>query len=258
MEALIWDVDGTLAETEEVHRAAFNTTFQQAGYDWMWSRETYRELLRVTGGVERITHFLRSQRPGEIAEREMPDIVKALHRAKTANYVRALQSGEVLLRPGVARVLTEAREAGLRLAIATTTSPPNIEALIDHSPDAVRMDWFEVIGAGGVIPNKKPAPDIYNWTLERLDLPPGDCLALEDSRNGLESALAAGVPTVITYSSYTDRQDFGGALAAADSFGEPDAPMRMEFGDAGGRTYVDLALLRAWHAAAPPASLAAS
>ena len=112
------------------------------------------------------------------------------------------------------------------------------------------MDWFEVIGAGGVIPKKKPAPDIYHWTLERLDLPPGRCLALEDSRNGLLSAEAAGIPTVITYSSYTDGQDFDGALAVADSFGEPDAPMRLEAGEANGRTWIDLALLRAWHAGA--------
>ena len=250
MEALIWDVDGTLAETEEAHRLAFNRTFREAGYDWEWSRPTYRELLKVTGGVERITHFLRTQRPGEIPEGQMPDTVKALHKAKTANYVRSLHGGEVPLRPGVERLLTEARAAGVRLAIATTTSPPNIAALLDHSPDAVRMDWFEVIGAGGVIPKKKPAPDIYRWTLERLDLPPGRCLALEDSRNGLLSAGAAGVPTVITYSSYTDGQDFDSALAVADSFGESDAPMRLEVGEANGRTYIDLALLRAWHAGA--------
>lgn len=250
LEALIWDVDGTLAETEEAHREAFNRTFREHGHDWEWSREGYRELLRVTGGVERITHFLRTERPGEIPEDTMAATVKALHIAKTASYVSALERGDVPLRPGVVRLLTEAREAGVRLAIATTTSAPNIEALISHSPDPVRMDWFEVVGAGGVIANKKPAPDIYGWTLDRLRLPAGKCLALEDSRNGLLSATAAGVPTVITTSSYTGEQNFEGALAVADSFGEPDAPLRMVAGDAHGRPCIDLALLREWHAAA--------
>ena len=248
--ALIWDVDGTLAETEEAHRHAFNRTFREHGYDWEWSREKYRELLGVTGGVERITHFLRTDRPGEIRESALAGTVKALHVAKTANYVRFLEGGELPLRPGVERLMIEAREAGVQLAIATTTSAPNIEALLGTSPDAVRLDWFEVIGAGGDVPHKKPAPDVYNWTLEHLDLPPQQCVALEDSRNGLASATAAGLKAVITISSYTSGQDFTGALAVADSLGEPEASMTMLAGDANGQPCIDLALIRGWHAAA--------
>lgn len=249
LQALIWDVDGTLAETEEAHRAAFNRTFAARGLDWHWSWEKYRDLLRVTGGVERITHYLRTERPDVLPEETPAATVREIHREKTAAYVAALQRGELPLRPGVARLLAEARDAGMRLAIATTTSAPNISALLDHSPDPVRLDWFEVVGAGGVIPNKKPAPDIYLWTLERLGLPGGDCLAIEDSRNGLDSATAAGIPSVITTSSYTRDQQFPGALAVADSLGEPDAPMRMGTGDGHGKVCIDLELLRAWHAA---------
>ena len=248
IEALIWDVDGTMAETEEVHREAFNGTFKEHGFEWEWSRSKYQELLRVTGGVERITHFVRTERPGELPEDTMAATVKELHMAKTANYVAVMERGDVPLRPGVERLMIEARDAGVRLAVATTTSAANIEALLGHSPDSVRMDWFEIVGAGGVVSNKKPAPDIYDWTLTRLALPPRSCLALEDSRNGLDSATAAGVPTVITTSSVTGKQDFAGALAVADSLGELDAPMRMAVGDARGKSCIDLALLRAWHA----------
>ncbi|MDA0654421.1 MAG: HAD-IA family hydrolase, partial [Proteobacteria bacterium] len=203
LKALIWDVDGTLAETEEAHRAAFNRTFSARGLDWEWDWDKYRDLLRVTGGVERMTHYVRTERPDALPDDAMVETVHAMHKQKTAEYVAALQRGELPLRPGVARLLAEARDAGMRLAIATTTSAPNISALLDHSPDPVRLDWFEVVGAGGVIPNKKPAPDIYLWTLERLGLSGADCLAMEDSRNGLDSATAAAVPAVITTSSYT-------------------------------------------------------
>ena len=251
LEALIFDVDGTLAETEEVHREAFNRTFRENGLDWEWSREKYGELLRVTGGVERITHYVHTERPGALgAAADMAEAVRALHKAKTANYVAAMESGEVPLRPGVVRLLEEARAAGVRLAIATTTSPANIEALIGNSRDPVAMDWFEAVGAGNVVPKKKPAPDIYDWTLARLGLQGAACVALEDSNNGLVSARAADVPTVITYSRYTGGQDFAGALCVADSFGEPDAPAKFESGQIDGRRWIDLDGLRAWHAAA--------
>ena len=156
----IWDVDGTMAETEEVHREAFNGTFKEHGFEWEWSRSKYQELLRVTGGVERITHFVRTERPGELPEDTMAATVRELHMAKTANYVAVMERGDVPLRPGVERLMIEARDAGVRLAVATTTSAANVEALLGHSPDSVRMDWFEIVGAGGVVSNKKPAPRV--------------------------------------------------------------------------------------------------
>jgi HAD superfamily hydrolase (TIGR01509 family) len=254
LQALIWDVDGTLAETEEAHRHAFNRTFRAHGYDWEWSRDKYRELLKTTGGVERITHYLRTDRPKgpilALPEAEVTDIVKKLHKAKTASYVAAIASGTVPLRPGVARLMREARAAGVQLAIATTTSAPNVEALLNNCVEGVRLDWFHAVGAGNIVPKKKPAPDIYNWTLAKLGIDPRNCVALEDSRNGLFSAQASGVPCVITYSSYTDDQEFPGALAVADCFGEPDQPVRVVSGDFHGRRHIDLDLVRRWHAAA--------
>lgn len=211
--AIIFDVDGTLAETErDGHRPAFNQAFAEHGLDWHWDAETYGCLLDITGGKERIRHYAERQAPAIATRPDFDDLVKKLHAAKTALYVRRVEQGKLPLRPGVAELITEARRAGIRLAIATTTSPENVAALLRASLAPDSAEWFEVIGAGDVVPAKKPAPDIYHWVLERLSLPASACLAIEDSANGLRAALGAGIPTVVTVSEYTAGQDFRGAL----------------------------------------------
>jgi len=156
-----------------------------------------------------------------------------------------LAEGGIPLRPGVRRLLEEARAAGVVLAIATTTTPENVTALLRHSLAPDGPEWFALIAAGDVVPAKKPAPDIYRWALERLGLRPGECLALEDSHNGLRASLGAGIPTVITVNGYTRDDDFTGALAVLTDLGEPGAPYRRLDGEGFG--VVDLATLRSWH-----------
>lgn len=248
LRALLFDVDGTLAETEEVHRISFNNAFAAAGLDWIWSVDRYRELLAVTGGKERILHFLDNYRPDYQRPAHLVDFIAGLHQAKTQIYTETVARGGVPLRPGVRRLLDLARADGLRLAIATTTTPDNVTALLKASiaPDA--ESWFEVIAAGSMVPKKKPAPDIYFYAMEQMGVSPESCLAFEDSENGLISAVAAGLKTIVTVSDYTQGHDFTGAALLLDQLGEPDHPFKVLAGEAGGATYTDLALLQQVHA----------
>jgi HAD superfamily hydrolase (TIGR01509 family) len=223
--AFIFDVDGTLADTErDGHRVAFNLAFSEAGLDWHWDVDLYGALLTVTGGKERMRHYLDCYRPDWVRPADLDSLIARLHAAKTRHYTALLAQGGIPLRPGVARLLNEARAAGIRLAIATTTTPENVTALLEHALAPEALDWFEVIAAGDVVPAKKPAPDIYHYALDRLGLQPEQCLAFEDSLNGLHAARGAGLTTVVTINDYTRDQDFTGAALVLDQLGEPDRP----------------------------------
>lgn len=248
LKALIFDVDGTLADTErDGHRPAFNAAFQEFGLNWDWDEELYGRLLAVTGGKERIRYFVENFLPGYAKPSDFDDLVAELHRAKTRHYTSLLAQGRIPMRPGVKRLIAEARQAGLRLAVATTTTPENVSALLRYSLAEDAMSWFEVIAAGDIVPAKKPAPDIYEWALCELRLGPESCLAFEDSRNGLKSSLGAGIKTVVTVNGYTADESFDGAVVVLSDLGEPGAPLRVLQGDAGSQGYVDLSLLRRWY-----------
>lgn len=247
LRGVIFDVDGTLAETEDAHRVAFNRAFSELGFGWQWGRLLYRELLWVAGGKERLIHYWRTYQPA-VLEREDPQALAArIHEAKSRHFAAMLEQGAVPLRPGAKRLLAELGEAGIRLALATTASRATVEALVlaDLGPEGISR--FAAIGAGDCVPAKKPAPDVYRWVLERMGLAAGDCLAIEDSENGLKSARGAGLEVVITLSTYTDGQDFRGARAVLSDLGEPDHPMRVISGSAGRKRWVDVELLRRWH-----------
>jgi HAD superfamily hydrolase (TIGR01509 family) len=215
LEALIFDVDGTLSETEELHRRAFNETFAAHGLGWNWSRDDYHRLLKTTGGKERIARHI-----AEIGADPAGFDIPALHRAKTELYVALMAKGVVPLRAGIAELMASARASGLRLAVATTTSRPNVEALSQAAFGRPASDVFEVLACGDEVQAKKPAPDVYLLALERLGLPAGAALALEDSRNGLRAARAAGLACIVSPSIYTEGEDFTEAAAVVAEFTE--------------------------------------
>ena len=250
LQALIFDVDGTLSDTErDGHRVAFNQAFEQAGLDWNWSVELYGELLAVTGGKERMAYYLEKFNTDFPTDDKTPLMIKELHASKTEHYTELLSTGAIPLRPGVRRLIDEAREQNMRLAISTTTTPANVTALLEHALEKGSSDWFEVIAAGDIVPAKKPAADIYVWALQQLNLKPEDCLAFEDSENGIKSSLGAGLKTIITINDYTRSHNFDGAALVLDQMGEPDNSFKTLAGNDHGASFIDLDLLHKIHAA---------
>ena len=217
LKALIFDVDGTLAETEEIHRQAFNETFAGEDLDWHWDHETYRALLKVTGGKER----MRAYRDGLGWKRPDSATIARLHALKTVRYGEILASGGLSLRPGVGALIAAARSRGLLVAVATTTSGPNVEALTMSCFGCPADRLFDAIAAGDEVAQKKPSPDVYLLALDRLGVAPCAALAFEDSRNGLRAAMAAGLATVVTPSRYTDDEDFTGAVLCVPGLDHP-------------------------------------
>ncbi len=213
LRALVFDVDGTLAETEELHRLAFNETFRAFALPWHWDAKLYRELLRVGGGRERLLHYMRAFRIGPSDPADAADLARRLHAAKTPAYQRLLAGASLKPRPGVGRLIAEARDERVKLAIATTSAGGNVVALIRSLFGADAPGWFAAVAAGEDAGVKKPDPAVFRVALERLGLPASDCVAIEDSAIGLRAARAAGLAALIAPSSFTGDDDFAGALA---------------------------------------------
>jgi beta-phosphoglucomutase-like phosphatase (HAD superfamily) len=242
-EALIFDVDGTLAETErDGHRVAFNLAFQEFGLSWHWPVGLYGQLLRVAGGKERIRYFIQRYPSGLDPSEDVTDLVAALHEAKTRHFQGLLAQQVIPLRPGVRRLLQEARRQGVRLAIATTSAKDNVMPLLETLLGPESPTWFECIAAGDMVPVKKPAPDIYHLVLSAMALDPSRCLVFEDSQQGLEAATAAGLTTVVTVNDYTRKQAFPTAALVISHLGEPSTPFEVLQGDASHAYYFSLEL----------------
>ncbi len=244
LEALLFDVDGTLSDTErDGHRVAFNMAFEAAGLDWHWDEALYGDLLAVTGGKERIKLYCNQFNTDFKQPQDMDGFVKELHASKTAFYTQLLSEGQIPLRPGVERLFHEAKSAGVRMAVVTTTTPENVTALLTHTLGPDSEAWFEVIAAGDIVPAKKPAPDIYEWALQEMRLSPEQTIAFEDSANGILSSTGADVRTIITVNEYTKEDDFSKAALVLDHLGEPELPFTVLSGNAYGHHYMDLDLV---------------
>jgi HAD superfamily hydrolase (TIGR01509 family) len=244
LEALIFDVDGTLAETEEAHRRSFNEAFAAFGLDWSWDKEIYRELLQVTGGKERLQHYIDAWKPrgSELVLARFAEF----YEQTSARYAALVASGAAPARPGVRRLITESHERGVRLAIATTSLQESVDVELRAMFGEEGTSWFSVIAAGDVVAYKKPAPDVYRYALEKLECEPGSCVAFEDSENGIKAARAAGLPVMATPSYYLKGDDFSLATSVLSDLGEPDHPCRQIAGLRFDRDYVDIDGLNAW------------
>ncbi len=244
LEALIFDVDGTLAETEEAHRQSFNEAFAAFGVDWNWDKEVYRALLQVTGGKERLQHYIDAWKP-QSSEAVLARFAE-IYEEKSACYAALVKSGAAPARPGVRRLITEAHERGVRLAIATTSLRESIDMVLRAMFGEEGPPWFALIAAGDVVAHKKPASDVYRFALDTLGCDPGSCVAIEDSENGVKAARAAGLPVLAAPSYYLKGDDFSLATSVLTDLGEPDRPFRQIGGLRFDRDYVDIDGLNAW------------
>lgn len=225
--ALVFDCDGVLADTErDGHLPAFNAAFEHFGLPVRWSEADYAEVLRIGGGKERLASLLTPdfvRRAGLPSDSEgQRAAVAEWHAEKTRRYTAMVRSGAMPGRPGIARIVHEAHAAGWLLAVASTSAEASVRAVLEHAVGAAAA-WFRVF-AGDVVPHKKPAPDVYLLALRELGVTAEDTTVVEDSANGLRAAIAAGLTTVVTVSSYTAAEDFTGAALVVDSLGDPDTP----------------------------------
>ena len=252
--ALIFDVDGTLADTEETHRQAFNYAFVRFELEWEWTKPLYRGLLKISGGKERIGCYIDTL-PVPTAERaRLCQLVPAIHRTKTQLYTDLIGDGRCPLRPGVTRLLAEAQNAGLRLAIASTTTAANVDALLTRHLGSSGLRQFHTIACGDLVQRKKPAPDIFQLVLSSLGLPSERCVAFEDSLNGLRAAKAARLFTVISASQWTVGEDFADADLELSYLGDQEHPLPPAQTVAVGGPWLGLARLGSLHAAATRAA----
>ena len=243
LKGIILDVDGTIADTEEIHRQAFNRTFEEFGLGWRWSVADYERLLLISGGRERLRACLRQDQALAGRTRDPAGFVKTLHLKKSEHYRALLVAADIDLRPGIHRLIRAASAHNILLGIATSSSRANLETLINKTLRAAPEDLFGMIVTGDTVADKKPSPLAYQCALAGLGLAASGCVAIEDTQNGNRAALGAGLNCVITTHQYTRNNDFSGAALVVDHLGEPERPCTAADGYQCDRRRVDIALL---------------
>jgi HAD superfamily hydrolase (TIGR01509 family) len=214
MAALLWDVDGTLAETErDGHRVAFNRAFEACGLPWHWDERYYGPLLRVSGGFERLMHDMASRVDAPASLGERTALARAVHAKKNAYYAELVLGGAIPLRQGVMALMRECRHQELPMGITTTTSRSNVGALLSVHLGPRWREWFAVVVCGEDVERKKPDPQVYASAAAALGLSPQQALAIEDSPDGAAAAAAAGVPVIVARSTYFAGTPIAAALA---------------------------------------------
>ena len=243
LKAIIFDMDGTLAATEETHRQAFNEAFKEFHTPFQWSVSEYIQLLSISGGKERIFKFLKLQTFNVPENEKLRDYTLRIHQRKSEIYRKKLIAGHIGLRNGVERLIKEARQKDISMAIATCTSKANVEVVLKSVLGEDALSYFETLVSSDLVADKKPSPAVYQYALANLGLKPENCVVLEDTSNGNRAALTAGIKTVITTHPLTADEDFTGASLVIDQLGEPEDNFTVSSGDALDAKYVDVDLL---------------
>ena len=247
LNAVLFDVGGTIAESEEIHRVSFNEAFKEFGLNWYWDEAIYRELVFIGGGKERIKHYITRAWPEMLKQKNLTKYIESVHKIKGQIYEEFLNDSQLKARPGIIRLLKELKNEKIRLAIVSDTTEENLINLFKKGLGINPIEWFEILAHGGCTIQKKPSPDIYLWTLERLKLPPESCLAIEDAPRGVDSAIDAGLKVLVTPSIYTLEEKFEKSSLLLSHLGEPEEPFNVIKGDAFGHSFVDLDLLKKIH-----------
>jgi HAD superfamily hydrolase (TIGR01509 family) len=221
IKAVFFDQDGVIIDTErDGHRVSFNMTFKEFGFSDEWSVGYYHELLQVAGGKERMKHHWKTKGFSKpLTEEEIDNLVKEMHKRKTALFVELIESRQLPLRPGVHRFMKEAMEAGLKIAVCTTSNEKAAKAVTEKILSDIK---FDLVLAGDVVTNKKPDPEIYNLALSKLGLKPEEVFVVEDSKNGVKAAKAAGLYCVVTTNGYTEKEDVSPGDIIVSCLGDGD------------------------------------
>jgi HAD superfamily hydrolase (TIGR01509 family) len=255
LKAIIFDMDGTLADTEDIHRQAFNQAFSEFNFEWQWSIEEYKRLLEISGGKERIRNYFHRQNFVSAEHKDLSALAITVHKRKSDIYRVLLVADHIQLRVGVRRLIEEARSKNLTLAIATSSSLKNVETLLTNTLGKSALNYFSAIISSDDVDEKKPSPAVYLKTLSELGLAAENCIAIEDTCNGNKSAIDARLKTVITTHVYTTDDDFSGASLVVEQLGEIDQAFTVQAGDCFSKTFVDVELLQSICGLSPPADI---
>ncbi len=246
LKAIIFDVDGTLGETEPVHREAFNAAFRAEGLEWHWSPALYREICQIPGGRERLYNYVEKHHPECMERFEAEDLYLKIHRRKTRMFGRLLEDSGTSLRTGVGRLITDARSAGILLGVCTTSQLETFEILVINALGFEAISWFKAVVSGKDVQKRKPDPEGYVKVLKKLRLTPSEAVVIEDSPTGVQAARAAGIRVIAAPSDLTREGEFSGAEILLSDLGEPGMPFEVLEGDPRGYSYASVRSIRSW------------
>jgi HAD superfamily hydrolase (TIGR01509 family) len=243
LSAVLFDVDGTIAETEDLHRRSFNESFKEFNLDWFWDEAIYRELINIGDGKDRIEHHIKRAWPEMLEYKNLNKYISSIHKVKNEIFKDLIIECEIRTRPGVIRLIEELKKHNVRIAIVSSTTQEDLMTLFKKGLELDPNSMFDLVAHGDCTKKKRPSPEIYEWILEKLRLPPQSCVAIEDSLRGARSAMNADINVLVTPSFYTKDEVFDEAKVVVSSLGEAHQPFEIVKGNVFGNKIVNYNLL---------------